>query len=73
MSPHFLSIDPEIVSDESRIRPAASEVQVLLSDPARALEQLGWSPTVSLEDGLRQTAEFLATQPRMLEDEEYRR
>lgn len=69
----LLDVDPEIVSDESRIRPAASEVQVLLSDPARALEQLGWSPTVSLEDGLRQTAEFLATQPRMLEDEEYRR
>jgi NAD dependent epimerase/dehydratase len=48
-----------IVTDEQRIRPEGSEVQVLLSDPARAVAELGWSPTVSLEDGLAATAEWL--------------
>ena len=51
--------DAEIVSDSERIRPAGSEVQVLLSDPSRAAADLGWKPTVSLEDGLALTAEWL--------------
>lgn len=49
----------EIVTDEQRIRPANSEVEILLSDPSRAKELLGWEPKVSLEDGLRATAEWL--------------
>jgi len=48
-----------IVTEEQRIRPAGSEVQVLLSDPTRAAAELGWRPTVSLEDGLAATAEWL--------------
>ena len=31
-----------IVTDEARIRPEGSEVQVLLSDPSRAAAELGW-------------------------------
>jgi UDP-glucose 4-epimerase len=34
-------------------------VQILLSDPTRANEVLGWAPTVSLEEGLAATAEWL--------------
>ena len=48
-----------IVTDPDRIRPAASEVQVLLSDPALAGELLGWRPRISLEEGLTRTAEWL--------------
>ena len=48
-----------IVTDEQRIRPQGSEVQVLLSDPTRAAEVLGWHPTVSLEEGLTRTADWL--------------
>lgn len=51
--------DAMIETDEDRIRPEASEVEVLLSDPSKAQELLGWTPQTSLEDGLRQTAAWL--------------
>jgi len=56
----------EPVCDAERLRPAASEVQILRSDPARAARLLGWTPTVELEDGLRRTAAWLGsrTDPR---------
>jgi UDP-glucose 4-epimerase len=50
----------EVVTDEDRVRPPGSEVEVLLSDPTKAKERLGWSASVSLEEGLRRTAEWLA-------------
>lgn len=50
-----------IVADEQRQRPDKSEVELLLCDPTRARELLGWSPSVSLQDGLRITAEYLRT------------
>jgi UDP-glucose 4-epimerase len=47
------------VLDPRRMRPAGSEVMVLESDPSRARQKLGWVAAVSLEDGLRRTAEWL--------------
>ena len=47
------------VVEEQRVRPERSEVQVLLSDPSRAASLLGWKPEVSLEEGLRRTADWL--------------
>ena len=48
-----------IRTDPRRLRPDASEVLVLESDPALALSRLGWRPTVGLEEGLSRTAEWL--------------
>ena len=48
-----------VTVDDERIRPAASEVQVLLSDPTRAGEVLGWSPRTDLRSGLEHLASWL--------------
>jgi NAD dependent epimerase/dehydratase len=50
-------IDPEISieSDPARLRPEASEVMRLMSDNSLARRLLGWSPRVSLEEGIART------------------
>lgn len=48
-----------VVSDPLRMRPEASEVTVLLSDPDAAANILGWQPKVSLTEGLARTATWL--------------
>jgi dTDP-glucose 4,6-dehydratase len=49
----------EIVSDADRVRPANSEVELLLCNPERAGRLLGWAPQVSLTEGLQRTADYL--------------
>ena len=49
--------------DDQRVRPADSEVDALVSNPALARELLGWKAEVSLEEGLRRTAEHLSASP----------
>jgi NAD dependent epimerase/dehydratase len=53
-------VDAVAVTDPERVRPEASEVQLLLSEPSRAKEQLGWQAGWSLHDGLAATATWLA-------------
>jgi UDP-glucose 4-epimerase len=48
-----------VKTDPRRLRPDASEVLVLESDPAYAKARLGWEPTVSIEEGLARTAAWL--------------
>ena len=48
-----------ITSMPGRLRPKKSEVDLLLCNPAKAAELLGWQPQVSLEEGLAQTADYL--------------
>jgi dTDP-glucose 4,6-dehydratase len=49
----------DIQSDKQRIRPPNSEVDRLLADNRLARELLGWEPPTSLEDGLKQTIEWV--------------
>ncbi|MGH7257366.1 MAG: GDP-mannose 4,6-dehydratase [Nitrospiraceae bacterium] len=49
----------EIETDEQRIRPAGSEVERLLADNRLATTLLGWTPAVSLEEGLRLTIDWI--------------
>ena len=52
--------DAEIVTDEARLRPTGSEVERLLCDNTRAREWAGWTPAVSLEEGLTRTSAWIA-------------
>ncbi len=45
--------------DTSRLRPAKSEVQRLLSDNSRAREAIGWVPQVALREGLQRTIAWM--------------
>jgi NAD dependent epimerase/dehydratase len=49
----------EIESEDKRLRPEKGEVHRLLSDPSLAEELLGWTPKISLEEGIARTAEWL--------------
>jgi NAD dependent epimerase/dehydratase len=55
----LIGVNKPIVQEEQRMRPALSEVLKLVSDNALAFEKMGWSPQVTLDDGLRQTIEFV--------------
>ena len=50
-----LNIDDHLVIDEKLFRPA--EVDILLGDPAKAKAKLGWEPTTSMEDMIREMVE----------------
>jgi NAD dependent epimerase/dehydratase len=49
-----------LVTDEMRLRPAASEVTRLCADSRRAREVLGWEPQTTLEEGLRTTIDWFS-------------
>ena len=54
-----LGVEAEVAQDAQRVRPEKGEVMVLLSDPSRARELLGWEAMVSLEQGLQHLAAWL--------------
>jgi NAD dependent epimerase/dehydratase len=51
--------DVRVVRAAERLRPEGSEVDRVMCDNRRALEWTGWRPEVSLEAGLRMTAEWI--------------
>lgn len=67
----LLGRDLEVDVDPARLRPARSEVMRLISDPRLALELTGWSPRVDLEEGLRQTIDWLEGQAAPAQVAEY--
>jgi NAD dependent epimerase/dehydratase len=48
-----------VTTDPARLRPPASEVQLLLSDPAVAGAVCDWRPEISLRDGLARTVAWI--------------
>lgn len=53
----------KVESEGDRLRPPGSEVERLLCDNTRIREWTEWRPEVSLEEGLRRTAEWMAEHP----------
>jgi UDP-glucose 4-epimerase len=66
-----LGVSATVAHDPMRMRPKGSEVEVLLSDPARAKQVLKWEATISLEDGLAKTASWLKENLRLYNAERY--
>ncbi|CAN5271723.1 NAD-dependent 4,6-dehydratase LegB [soil metagenome] len=64
-------IEVEVRTDPDRIRPAASEVERLIADASLAKAKLGWSPRVSVEQGLARTVEFIREHPHLYRPAEY--
>ncbi len=52
-----------LVHSDDRVRPAASEVERLVADASKARAALGWSPEVSLDEGLARTIDFVRAHP----------
>jgi dTDP-glucose 4,6-dehydratase len=52
-----------VVADDQRMRPVASEVDRLSASVERAAQLLGWSPTVSLDDGLERVIAWARQHP----------
>ncbi len=50
--------DKPVVQEDHRMRPADSEVMMLMADSARLREASGWAPKVSLEEGLAKTVDW---------------
>jgi nucleoside-diphosphate-sugar epimerase len=56
---NLIGNDTKVVFDPTRIRPGSSEVTRLICDATRARTDLGWEPSVSLDEGLNRTIEFV--------------
>lgn len=54
-----LGVEAEVLQEQQRKRPPASEILVLRSDPSLAREVLHWQSAISLEDGIQRTAEWM--------------
>jgi dTDP-glucose 4,6-dehydratase len=54
------NVDIEIEYERERKRPKKSEVERLWADNKKAKELLGWSPTYTLEEGLKETFEWFS-------------
>jgi len=63
--------DVPLVTDEQRIRPARSEVKRLRADNTKASKLLGWSPRISLDEGLARTIDWISHNPDRYQPGEY--
>jgi NAD dependent epimerase/dehydratase len=63
--------DIPIHVSEQRLRPKKSEVDRLFSDSSKAQKLIGWSPTISLEDGLQRTIDWIREHKKLYRSEDY--
>jgi NAD dependent epimerase/dehydratase len=59
----LLGREPNIITDEQRVRPEKSEVMRLIADRSKAKRLVGWEPRVSLDEGLERTITWVRANP----------
>ena len=64
----LLGVSIAIEQDPARVRPAASEVERLLSDATKLRRSTGWKPRYSLEQGLEETIRFMRAHEGLYKD-----
>jgi NAD dependent epimerase/dehydratase len=67
----LMNLSAPVVQEKERMRPEQSEVRKLVSDNALARELMGWRPKVTLDDGLRQTIDFVKEHREMFRNDGY--
>ena len=68
----LLDKEIELELDADRLRPERSEVQRLVSDYSRAKERIGWSPSVTIEEGLERTIAWFRDNLQSFQSDVYR-
>jgi NAD dependent epimerase/dehydratase len=61
----------KLTSKDERVRPEKSEVGQLLCNYDKAKASAGWAPSFSLEDGLKETIEFVRTNIKRYQPDAY--
>lgn len=67
----IMGIHPTIEQEAERLRPEKSEVVRLISDNRKARTELGWQPTVGIEEGLRLTIDWIGANLHRYQPDEY--
>ncbi len=49
----------DVISDKKRVRPEKSEVERLLCDNSKIIENTNWRPKYNLEQGIKETADWM--------------
>lgn len=63
----------DLIQEQGRLRPAASEVDRLYADVSLARQLLGWEAKMTLEEGLRSTIDWISAHPDFYHSRRYDR
>jgi len=59
----MMGVDLEVEQVAERVRPDLSEVERLVADASKARSVLGWKPGHTLDEGLKQTIDWISERP----------
>ena len=68
---NIMGIDIQIISDNDRLRPKASEVDRLIYDNKKLIENTNWKPIFSLEADLANTVDWMKSNMKYYKLEHY--
>ncbi|MCW5697407.1 MAG: SDR family NAD(P)-dependent oxidoreductase [Bauldia sp.] len=67
----IIGVPARIEAEDTRMRPAQSEVFRLIADASKAQRLLGWRPALGFEEGLRRTVDWFRDNARLYRVGEY--